>query len=260
MKKLHWMAIACLIAASYHTSIDAQVFEMSTDVVQEGDGEAMRIMSFSTSDGFDMTGPAIMMASPGMDGSFSFGGDQFGLLGRSDVQGALDLVPEQVERFKEVQKKFNERMSDVTKQMRSGGRLNLDGEMIEKLKQVSKEIKDEKREEIEGLLLPGQLERLKQVALQMKMKQQGTINALRGKEIAEALGLDEDQIESLREKSKEISARMQEEMEALREKARKDLLSELTSDQQKKLEELMGEDFEESKPEPGRRFNMRRDR
>ncbi len=195
------------------------------------------------------SGPSIMMASPGMDGGFSFGSDQFSLLNDSNVQSELNLVDEQIARLKEVRKEFGNRMKEVTSQMRGdGGNLNLDSEMIEKLRQVSEEIKANKREEIEGLLLPEQIERLKQLALQSKMKQRGTVNALGSEEVAEALGLDKEQLEALREKSKELSERVQKEIEAAKEKAREELLDELTSEQREKLTELLGDNFEQAKP------------
>jgi hypothetical protein len=263
MKSLFWLASACLLVVICQSNLNAQIIEMSTDIVQdeEGEGAGMRIMSFSTSGDFDMSnGSALMMASPMGNGGFSFGGpDQFGLLGDSGFQSELNLVDEQIERFKEVQENFNERMTEVTKQMRSDdGKLNLDADVIERIRALSEEIKAQKKEEIEGLLLPEQLERLKQVTLQKKMSQQGAMSALRGKEVAEALGLDEEQLSSLREKSKELSARVQEEIAAAKEKARKELLDELTPDQQEKLKTMIGEKFEEPERTPSERFQPRR--
>lgn len=261
-KNLVGLVIGCLLGMA-SVSV-GQVFEMSTDVVQDGgqEGSGMRIMSFSTNDGFSDTqlfdGPAVMMA-PGMDGGFSFGSDPFSLLSNKNVQSELNLVDEQVQQLRDVQKKFSERMREVTAEMRGdGGKFNLDQDMIKKLREVSQEIKEQKKDEMEGLLLPEQLDRLNQVSLQMKMKQQGTVNALGSKEVAEALGLTKEQVEELREKSKEISLEVRKEIEQIREKARKKLLKELTEDQQEKLEALMGDKYEEVEEEsPRRRFNFR---
>ena len=86
MKLLNWIAAACLLGT---TIAHGQVIEMSTDIIEDN-GEQMQIMSFSTGDGFTMdSGPSIMMASPGMDGGFSFGSDQFSLLNDSNVQSPI---------------------------------------------------------------------------------------------------------------------------------------------------------------------------
>lgn len=247
MKILNLIAVVCALFAA---PTYAQIIEMSTDIVEDN-GEQMQMMSFSTSDGFDMaSGPSIMLASPGLDGGFSFGTDQFSLLNNSDVQSELNLVDEQVERLNDVRKEFRDQINEVTSQLRGeNGNLNLTPEMIEKLRQVTEEVREKKREEIEGLLLPEQIERLKQLALQRNMKQRGTANALGSEEVAEALGLDEKQIEALREKSKELAERVQKEIEAAKEKAREELLGELTDEQREKLSELLGEEFESSKSE-----------
>lgn len=254
MNKVTWIAAVGLMA--FATMVNGQVIEMST--VQD-DGETMQFMTFSTEDGFNMeSGPALMMPSP-MGNGFSFGSDQFSLLGRPNVQQELNLVDEQVQRLQEVRKNFRDRMKDMTTQMRNNnGDFRLDPDMIKKLQELTKEINEQKRDEIEGLLLPEQIERLKQIALQSTMKHQGTVNALSNRDVAEALGLDEEQIANLREKSKEISQRVQEEIKALREKAREDLLDELTDEQREKLSDLMGEKFENDDRSPIREVVPRR--
>lgn len=258
----NWLATVCICAVPSLCS--AQVFEIES-VQQEGEGAPMRIMSFSSSDGLS-TGTfdsSIMLASP-VGGGFSFGSDPFSLLSNQNVQSELNLVDEQVEQLKDVQKRFQDRMREVTSEMRGeGGRFKFDESMIQKLKDVSAEIQEQKRAEIEGLLLPDQIQRLKEVALQTKMKRAGTVNALGSEEVAEALGLTEEQIEKLREKSKKLADDVRKEIEAVRERARKKLLSELTDEQQEKLEEMMGEKFEEEEGEsrtldvPGLRHRRR---
>lgn len=248
MQKVTWLAAICLMALVSITN--GQVIEMSTEMIDD-DGEQMRFMSFSTDDGFNMsTGPSILMPSPTMGGGFSFGSDQFSLLNKPNVQQELSLVDEQVERLKEVRKNFRNRMKEVTSQMQNDtGNFRLDPDMIKKLQELTKEINEQKREEIEGLLLPEQIERLKQIALQSTMKHQGTVNALGNKEVAEALGLDKEQIKSLRKRSKELAQKVQEDIMALREKAREDLLEELSDEQREKLDELLGDKFEQKEAE-----------
>ena len=55
-------------------------------------------------------------------------------------------------------------------------------------------------------------------------------------------------------KSRELNLRLEKEIAALREKARKDLLDELSGKQKAKLKELVGDDFELK--EPNRRSRL----
>jgi protein-disulfide isomerase-like protein with CxxC motif len=124
-----------------------------------------------------------------------------------------------------------------------------------------KKLRDRQREQMEGMLLPHQIARLQQVALQTHMKQAGTAGALASDKVAEELGLTNEQIERLKKRSKEINEKLAKEMEALKEKAKNELLKELSLDQQNKLKEMTGDKYEpQSKDWEDRFKDMRRPR
>jgi Spy/CpxP family protein refolding chaperone len=115
------------------------------------------------------------------------------------------------------------------------------------------------REKLEQILLPEQMERLKQIGIQV----QGT-RALEDPQVAEALGLTEDQKQQLEKIREEIRAEFQRrfeeaqaqgqgqgppqfdpaQFEAQRKANDERLLAVLTDEQKAKFEELKGEKFE----------------
>ena len=100
------------------------------------------------------------------------------------------------------------------------------------------------------MLLAHQLDRLRQIMLQMKLRSAGygSASALSGEDVSEALGLTEEQKEQLRKKEEEVRADMQEKTQEfynkLREESRDKLLGVLTEAQRKKLRDLMGDEYE----------------
>ncbi len=212
-----------------------------------GDGPPqMQFMSLS-SDGnsFMSSGEMTMNFSTGI------GADPFQMLSNVGVQNELDLVGQQLEQYKELQANYGKRISAELDKMKSG-KVSEDG--AKSLQKTIQEIEKQKKEDIEKLLLPSQRERLEQISLQQKLKNQGTAAALANDEIREKLGLSEKDVEKLKEKAKELNEKLQEKMQKLRAEMRTELLEGLSADQRAKLKELTGDDFEYKAEMPGLRM------
>jgi len=211
----------------------------------QGEGGDMQIMSFSADDGAGMVFSSPMML--GGDGMMMPGmTDQFGLLSQQSIQEELDFVGEQREQYKRLQKDYNDRIREKMETMNKGG---FDPSKAQSLGEEIRVIKEQQARDIEELLLPHQVNRLKQIQTQNKMKALG-LNAFNDKKLAEELGMTEEQLEQLKEKAKELSADLQKKIKALREETQETLLKELTKDQQEKLKELTGDKFEMPSPKP----------
>jgi predicted transcriptional regulator len=78
----------------------------------------------------------------------------------------------------------------------------------------------------------------------MEMKKRGAANTLLSKEMVEELGIDAAQKKRIEDRQKELKQELADRMAKLKEEIRDKLLSELTSDQKSKLEELSGDKFE----------------
>ncbi len=216
--------------------------------VRTSDSETGEMQVFTTSSG--LTGDSIMLNAPMMSG------DGLSMIGNSQFQEELNLVPEQKDQIKQLNKDFSKRMSDFFKG--DGGRINLEDPSA--IKDFLAEIKETKAAKIKEILLPHQIERLKQISLQSEMKMRGDSAALTGKKLAEALDIDDEQKKKIEEKAKELKTQLQKDIEKLKEKARSVLLDELSSEQRKKLESMLGEQFQFKQSSFNDRIQRIRDR
>jgi transcriptional regulator with XRE-family HTH domain len=167
--------------------------------------------------------------------------DPFSMLGNPSVQKDLELVGDQLKEVQDMQAAFAQEMKDQIGDLSKGG---ISKDRFKDLPALMAKLKAQQREKMESMLLPHQIDRLRQVALQTHMKQAGTAGALASEQVAEALGISEEQIEKMKTRSKEINAKLAKDMEELKEKAKEELLGELTADQRKKLKEMTGDKYE----------------
>jgi Spy/CpxP family protein refolding chaperone len=123
-------------------------------------------------------------------------------------------------------------------------------ERMKKYNEASKALGEETEKKVLEVLLPHQIKRLKQIALQMQLQQTGygMSAAFQNSQVAEDLKITDEQKAQLVEKQKEVAKEMQEKTQAfykqLQEESREKMLSVLTPAQRRKLEELTGERFQ----------------
>jgi len=118
-------------------------------------------------------------------------------------------------------------------------------------------IQDEAEDRLKKILLPHQYKRLAELQVKMKMRSQG-VGALAGTDMADLLGLSDDQREKLAKKQREAAAELQKKVDEIRKQLQDDILSDvLTSDQRKKLEGLIGSAYN-VKPRQNPLLNLRR--
>lgn len=201
-----------------------------------------------------------MMGGPGMGG----GGGLLGLMQIEQVKKELKLGEEQVNQINDLNQDLRSLMPQepgAWRDMSQEDRQARFEEMRKKTQEIEKQLED--------VLEPEQLKRLKQIALQMRLNMQGA-GVLGDPEMVKALGISEGQVERLRALGEELRgqrpgrqggqnredwqnmteeqrrARM-EEMRQTMEKARKEAMDKalevLTPDQKAKLEEMKGPEF-----------------
>lgn len=167
-------------------------------------------------------------------------GDSFSMLNDTQVQKELELMEDQQKQLLNLQQTFAQQISELVRDRKKQSTKE-DGQA---LKTAIREAREEQRKQMEGILLPHQLDRLKQVALQMKMKSRGDMQMLTDQELAQKLEISEEQKERLKQRAAEIKAEMEDEIAQLKKKARQKLLRELTAEQRKQLEEMLGNEFD----------------
>jgi hypothetical protein len=174
-------------------------------------------------------------------------GQSLGWLYMTQIQKELEVLPEQREQIDQLRTEVNGKLSELYKSLNEGDRT----EWQKKYYEASKELGEETEKKVRQILLPHQINRLKQIALQMKLASAGYGSAYAlttDSDVADELEISEEQKAELRDKEKELQAEIrtktQEFYKQLNEEAREKLLSVLTPAQRQKLDRLIGDKFE----------------
>ncbi len=175
------------------------------------------------------------------------------LLRVEKVQKELELVDDQKAKLREIGEKSMARLREAFPRPEAVQELSREerqarfAEMRKKMEALNQET----RKAVEEVLLPHQLERLKQISLQIRGTQ-----ALDDPEVAKELGITDEQKQKfaqIREESmnkgRELFTsgqreQMREKFEALRKETDEKLLAVLTAEQKEKFEKMKGPKFE----------------
>lgn len=191
----------------------------------------------------------------GMMGGMRGGGDLalLGLMRVEEVQKEIDMMPDQVAALDKLSESLRGERPDF-RAIRDASEDERQ-EMMEKFRKSQEELGKKATEQLEELLLPEQLDRLRQISLQ----QQGS-GAFSDKRVIEKLKITEEQQEKIRERMMELGEEMREEMRELfqsgdrekmgevmgkmREKQLEEAKKILSSSQRSQFEEMLGKPFE----------------
>lgn len=177
-------------------------------------------------------------------GSLQPGGPKnlIALLENKRICDQLELVDEQMERFRAVKEAYSLQVNVLGQSMAIGPGTSAE-EKLAYMRKMS-QLKKDARAEIRSMLLPHQIERLKEITLQIYVKRNGAANTILSEVMVEELEISSSQkkrIESLR---KELKEELEEQVAKLKETYENKLLDELTDKQKTRLEELSGDSFE----------------
>lgn len=183
-----------------------------------------------------------------------FGGGALGVLRDEAAREELGVTEDQMEKLQEIQRKSGEQMREMFSGMRD---LSEDErrERFADLREKMTKQQEEMQSQIDDVLLPQQRDRLKQIALQQRMRF-GAQNALGSPEVAKELGITDEQREKLQKVAQEAEEELRKKTEELREEAKQKILSVLTAEQKDKLKNLIGEPAKIG--DGGQRFGGRR--
>ncbi len=227
-------------------------------------------------------GPGGPGGAPGGFGAFGFGqppggfgfggfggGNLSNLLRRQDVRKELELLDDQIAKLDELEQAERERMrqqfenTGQDRERRRDGAGRRDGERrpegearrgqdappqaedfraaMEERRVAMEQREREIKEKISEILLPPQMERLEQLAIQMRL--QGGAMALLNPDVLGKLDVSDEQREQLRTKAEETDRELQRKMAELRREAQAQAVATLSTEQQAKYKELIGEPF-----------------
>ncbi len=165
--------------------------------------------------------------------------DMIGLLQNPIVRREIEMIDEQYEevltRSREIQSELTRHIGSLV--LSSNGSVDRDD-----IRQKIAEIREAANKQIEQSVLPFQLKRLEQVAVQVQMRKLGVVAVLTSDPVAAELDITQEQKKRLKERAKEIEEQLARDRELVP-KARDELFSELKADQRQKLSRMIGEDF-----------------
>lgn len=181
-------------------------------------------------------------------GGFMAGGwmpqDDMGILANEQFHDDLGLVPEQKQKLTTLRRTMQERRQKAYAELRTELRTLEPAKVGEVVRESEKQIQEETRKQISEILLPNQVERLKQVKVQMQMRSRGA-NALTQGELADLLALTDQQKTELAEKQKDAEKKLREKIEEIRKQLVKDVIRDvLNVEQRAKLTELLGAELQ----------------
>jgi Spy/CpxP family protein refolding chaperone len=177
----------------------------------------------------------------GFGGGLGGGGD-LALLDNEEVRKELDIVDEQVDKIKALRDKMREEMQAQFagfRDLSEDDRRTKFEEMRTKMADRGKEL----QKEVDDILLPQQRDRLSQIALQQRLQRSGTVDGLTSGELAEKIGITDEQKEKMAELAKDAEKELQDKIAKARAEARDKILSGLTPEQKDKVKKMLGSEF-----------------
>ncbi len=177
------------------------------------------------------------LMSPGMAGT-----DPFSMLQMGNIQEEIELVDDQKNQLDEVRRDFASRIKEAMSSIHEDG--GITGDKGREIAERFEKLQQEQQAAMREVLLPHQVERLEQIAVQQRMKMAGASGLLADNKIAEALGISDEQQKEIKAKAEELAKELQRKIEALRAETREELLQTLTAEQREKLQKMMGAKYE----------------
>jgi Spy/CpxP family protein refolding chaperone len=183
------------------------------------------------------------------------GGGVTGLLMSDQIREEIEITDDQLADLEAMGEEMRDQMRSMFEGMRD---LSPDErrERFATMRDDMQDIQSQAEDRMNEILLPHQVARLREINLQQQVRRGGLEGALQG-ELAEELGITDEQREQMVAKAQELQQEMQQKIEQLRKDAQDELMSLLTPDQRSKLDSLMGTDFEMEDRGFGGRFGGR---
>lgn len=173
-------------------------------------------------------------------GQYGTAGMTLGLLADRRVREEIEMMDDQYKQIQAFNREIQQRTAEAIKGLDFTDRDNL-------VKQLS-EIRSRAKTELEDVLLPSQVQRLKQIQMQALLRNQSLVDLLTKDPVKTRLAITDRQVQSLRAEEQKIEQDLQKEIAKLRAKARQRLIRQLDPGQQVEAKQLIGEAFEFANP------------
>ena len=166
---------------------------------------------------------------------YSLDGSTLGMLADADVRSDLEMLDDQYEKLQNLNAEIQNRAAEQIRGLDFSDRENIVARI--------KSIRAAAVEDLNGVLLPHQLERLRQIRMQSLLRRRSLVDVLTSDPVKTKLDITDDQSSDLKEKEIEIEAELQRDIEKLREQAREKLLSSLRPTQKEEVKKMFGDAY-----------------
>ncbi len=166
---------------------------------------------------------------------FGANGGTFNLISNEAVRRDIEMVDSQYRELQDLNSQIQKRASEKILQLDFNDRENL----VSQIQQIREQASDD----LNSVLLPHQLDRLKQIRMQSLLQRQGLVDVLTSEPVKTDLEISQRQSVELKEFESVVQADLAKEISQLQEKARNRLLAKLTPAQEKQAKEMIGEAF-----------------
>lgn len=167
------------------------------------------------------------------------------LVNRPDKLSDLSITDDQKTRLKNTRKKLLQEVSEKQKELNVYLHTKHDKAKEQKLRKqmeiLTVDFYKKMGKEIDEVLLPVQIDRLKQLSVWSRINSNGYSSIFRYSFIRKHLDIDREQQTELSNRAEELQEQFDKELDELHNKYRKKLNDELTGEQQRKLKELLGD-------------------
>jgi hypothetical protein len=175
-----------------------------------------------------------------------------GTLSDPRVFKELEIVGEQADTIRDLQREFGEIYGKMQRELReelSETDAEDKGFVVNQFRERMEGDRLRIVDQIKNELVPSQIKRLEQFTAQRKMREnQKQGGGLLSPQMKTYLQIKPDQEERIRTKSEEVGQRVREQIQKIIREAQQDLLSELTPAQKSKYQELVGDPMESTDP------------
>lgn len=204
------------------------------------DGGELEIQTFEMPHGDGPISAArFVLPSGAMMADGGIQSNSIGWLQDDNILSELDVVDEQRQQLQQLCDEIQQRRSDFAATVRDLP----EDKRVQYIRDFSSLLTANVDDQVEQILLPHQLERVKQIQLQTKMRRAG-VRSLDQKELAEALGITDEQREELKKKQAEVEKELRKKIDQLRKEALDEVLSVLTAKQRQKLKDMVGAEYD----------------
>ena len=178
-----------------------------------------------------------------------------GLLSQDDIRAELDMMDDQYEKLQELNQDIQDRAGRQIRELDFGDRENLVSNI--------RDIRERAQSDLDSVLLPHQLARLRQIRMQALLGRRSLVQILTNDPVKSDLEITDEQTDKLKDAELRINEKLEKKIAKLREEARKELIGTLAPKQRRQVEEMIGDAFDvsslnqQNNRRAGRRANNR---